>query len=564
MTTISHVRGCDPQSMLDFAADLVTQNDSFVAKVDQMERSVDNAMNQWKGAGAAAASEKAMAHKLHGNHLATTIVDVADKYNIYGASLGDTRTSLLKILDVEMKDSGMTVDDDGTVHAPQVPADSGQRYSATKPLTQQMLDGQASGYESRIKNLLTQFGDGETAAAKAITADLQTLGDYEKKPDGAPIRSNVQDILDGKTSLPTDPKQLHDLWGTLTPAEKDALYEKDQYLGNRDGLPAVDRDHYNREKLDDEITRAQNGDPAVKDKLADLKAIQATLDKNPDAMLMLMDTQSGKMTHAAVAVGNPDTAANVSVHAPGLNTTVKDSLKGMVDEAANVKALAQDRLSKLPDGDSKKDQKEVPIAWIGSDLPQGNVWPPSKWDSSTLGGAVDVVDDKMAKDGAPKLASFYDGVRASHEDSSMHLTAVGHSYGSLMTGLAVQQDGHQAVDDLLVYGSPGLDLPDKKTWHPGVTLPDVENLHVPDGHRFEMTGSDDAVAKLPAFGENPKTLPGFTHLETGPHTTLDGVNRDGAYGHPDYPRNGDNGQLRTSGWNIATIVAGLPTEAVQK
>ncbi|MGW4244289.1 alpha/beta hydrolase [Nocardia sp. NPDC004722] len=550
--------------MLDYAADLVTQNDSFVTKVDAMERSVDNAMNQWKGAGATAASEKAMAHKLHGNHLATTIVGIADHYNIYGASLLDTRTALLNILDVEMKNSGMTVDDDGTVHAPQVPADSGQRYSAAKPLTQQVLDGQASGYESRIKNLLTQFGDGETAAAKAITTDLQTLGEYEKTPDGAPIRSNVQDILDGKTSLPTDPKQLHDFWGTLTPAEKDALYEKDQYLGNRDGLPTVDRDHYNREKLDDELTRAQNGDPAVKDKLGDLQAIQTTLNKHPEAMLMLMDTQSGNMTHAAVALGNPDTAANVSVHAPGLNTNVKDSLGSMVDEAKNVKTLAEDRLRRLPDGDSKKGQKEVPIAWIGSDLPQGKVWPPSKWDSSTPGGALQVVDDKMAKDGAPKLASFYDGVRASHEDSSVHLTAVGHSYGSLMTGLAVQQDGHQAVDDLLVYGSPGLDLPTKPTWWPGVTDPQVEKLHVPDGHRFEMTGANDLVAKLPAFGENPKSLTGFTHLETGAGTTPDGVLRDGAYGHPDYPRNGGNGQLRTSGWNIATIVAGLPTEAVTK
>ncbi|AYF76083.1 hypothetical protein D7D52_22095 [Nocardia yunnanensis] len=556
--------------MLDFATDLGKQNDSFVTKVDAMEASVDNAMNHWKGEGAAAASEKAMAHKLHSNHLATAIDSIAEKYNTYGVSLGDTRTALIRILDVEMNGSGMTVDDDGSVHAPKVPSDPDHPNSATTALNQQVLDGQASGYESRIKALLTQFGDGETAAAQAITTELQTLSGYETKPDGEPVRSNVQDILDGKAQLPTDPKKLHDFWETLTPAEKDALYEKDQYLGNRDGLPSVDRDHYNREKLDDELTRAQNGDPAVKDKLGDLQAIRDTLDKNPGTMLLLMDTQTGTMAHAAISVGNPDTAANVSVHAPGLNTNVKNSLGGMVDEAKAVKTLADDRLAKLDPKDPKYGQKagqtEVPVVWIGSDLPQGKLTAdPTEMDHTTLSGAEDVSSDKMAKAGAPKLASFYDGMRASHDDSSVHLTAVGHSYGSVMTGLAVQQT---KVDDLLVYGSPGLDLPYKHgNWWPVSGDQEVSKLEVPDGHRYEMTGGNDKVANLPRFGDNPRTLPGFTHLETAPHTTVDGVNRDGASEHADYPRTtkvDGKDQLRTSGWNIATIVAGLPDEAVKK
>ncbi|WP_405498320.1 alpha/beta hydrolase [Nocardia sp. NBC_00511] len=565
MTTISHVRGCNPQSMLDFAADLVKQNDSFVVKVDAMETSVDTAMNHWKGDAAAAASEKAMAHKLQGNHLATTVVGIADQYNIHGVSLGDTRTALIRLLDVEMKSSGMSVDDDGNVTAPKVPAGADGSNSASGALTQQVLDGQASGFQTRIKNLLTQFGDGETAAAKAISTDLQALGDYEKKPDGAPARSDVQAILDGKSQLPTDPKKLRDFWETLTPAEKDALYEKDQYIGNRDGLPTVDRDHYNREKLDDELTRAQNGDPAVADKLPDLQAVKKTLDSNPEAMLMLMDTQSGKMAHAAIAVGNPDTAQNVSVNAPGLNGNVRDSLGSMISEAKNVQNTAQDRLKSLPDDDPRKGQKVVPIAWIGADLPQANYKNiPGDLDGSTLAGYEAVINDDMAKAGAPKLATFYDGVRASHDDASVHLTAVGHSYGSVMTGLAVQESGHQPVDDLVVYGSPGLDLPYKHWYWPVSGDQQVGNLHVPDGHRYEMTGGDDKIANLPRFGDNPRTLPGFTHLETGPSTTPDGVHRDGAYQHADYPRNGSNNQLRTSGWNTAMIVAGLPEEAVVK
>ncbi|MCU1647161.1 MAG: alpha/beta hydrolase fold-containing protein [Nocardia sp.] len=552
--------------MIDYAADLVIQNDKFVTQVDAMERSVDNAMTKWKGEGAAAASERALAHKLQGNHLGTTVVGIADHYNTYGVQLGDTRTALLKIVNQEVPGAGMTVDDDGNVTAPKVPSGTDRSNSASAALAQQVLDGQASGLQTRIKALLFQFGLSEVSASTALTTDLQELGLYEKKPDGAPVSSGVQAILDGKSQLPTDPKQLHDYWESLTPAEKDALYDHDNYIGNRDGLPSVDRDHYNREKLDDELTRAQNGDKAVAEKLGDLQAVQKTLGDHPDAMLLLMDTQSGKQAHAAVSLGNPDTAYNVSVSAAGLNGNVHGSLSGMVNEGKNVKDTAQSRLGVLPDGDPRKNQSVVPIAWIGSDLPQADYKDvPADLDGRTWAGYKEVVSDTLAKDGAPKLASFYDGVRASHDSGSMHLTAVGHSYGSLMTGLALQEPGHKPVDDVLVYGSPGLDLPQKHWWLPEKANDvDVSKLNVPDDHRYEMTGGKDTIAKLPGYGPNPQALPGFTHLETGPTTTQDGVSRDGAYSHADYPRNGSNNELRTSGWNIAMIVAGLPEEAVGK
>lgn len=155
---------------------------------------------------------------------------------------------------------------------------------------QQILDAQAASFQTRVKTLLTQFGDAENVAAQAIIAGLQGLDSYETNPEGAPPRPQVQDILDNETELPADPKRLHDFWETLTPAEKDALWEHDQYLGNRDGLPAIDRDHYNRLKLDDELARAVAGDPAVKDKLADLQAVQSTVGDNPGRKLMVLDS----------------------------------------------------------------------------------------------------------------------------------------------------------------------------------------------------------------------------------------------------------------------------------
>ncbi|WFR72972.1 hypothetical protein P9209_03720 [Prescottella defluvii] len=40
------------------------------------------------------------------------------------------------------------------------------------------------------------------------------------------------------------------------------------------------------------------------------------------------------------------------------------------------------------------------------------------------------------------------------------------------------------------------------------------------------------------------------------------MRRDGAAGHSEYPRIGDDGHLRTSGYNLAVVVAGLPERAI--
>ena len=42
-----------------------------------------------------------------------------------------------------------------------------------------------------------------------------------------------------------------------TPEELDARYQRDHSIANRDGMPTLDRDYYNRLTLGDELTRAQ-------------------------------------------------------------------------------------------------------------------------------------------------------------------------------------------------------------------------------------------------------------------------------------------------------------------
>ena len=93
------------------------------------------------------------------------------------------------------------------------------------------------------------------------------------------------------------------------------------------------------------------------------------------------------------------------------------------------------------------------IAWIGYDAPQVPGWEnPGK----SLSGAWEVSNDDAAKAGARDLARFYDGLGASHEGAPAHLTAIGHSYGSLTTGLALQEPGNHGVGDAIFDGSPGV------------------------------------------------------------------------------------------------------------
>ena len=70
------------------------------------------------------------------------------------------------------------------------------------------------------------------------------------------------------------------------------------------------------------------------------------------------------------------------------------------------------------------------------------------------------------------------------------------------------------------------------------------------------------------FGPNPATNPNFTQLATGPAVVSDGhggsLNLPGAQGHSEYPRFGDHGETRTTGYNIAAVIAGLPDNAVKQ
>ncbi|MGW0901067.1 alpha/beta hydrolase [Streptomyces goshikiensis] len=125
------------------------------------------------------------------------------------------------------------------------------------------------------------------------------------------------------------------------------------------------------------------------------------------------------------------------------------------------------------------------ISWMDDDAPE-------------IDGSV--TTQGRARAGADDLRDFTHGLRAAHEGERGHLTVIGHSYGSSMTGAADAGGAGLDADDVVVVGSPGL------------TVERADQLHVDPGHLWVGASKDDFVSnwtsglslsadpKDPAFG----------------------------------------------------------------
>lgn len=393
----------------------------------------------------------------------------------------------------------------------------------------------------------------ERAAREAITVDVNgsveaaaALGDAEggatvlEPPKGGGVGDNAG------------------YWASLTPAQqRDVVNKHPEWVGNLDGVPASARDQANRSLLSSERTRLQavatklqaelddnhfggtfsNADAGLeqtKEKLKAIDAIEATLAQS-DRHLLLLDL-SGQNPKAAVAIGNVDTATHVSVYTNGLNDTVSNGLGGDVNDIRQLKLTTEDQLLRAGRGG----ETVATVAFLGYDAPQ------LQGVGSGLEDLVDgnsVLSEKPALAGADKLASFLNGIDASRTDDP-HLTALGHSYGSLTTSLALQRG--TGVDDAVFFGSPGLGTNDLST------------LGLAPGHSFVAEAHGDFVADGAIFGPDPNQLKGITNLSTQAGMSPDGVPRGGSDGHSQYFNDKTMSQ-----YNMGVVAAGLSNLTVQ-
>ncbi|MEU6266606.1 alpha/beta hydrolase [Saccharopolyspora shandongensis] len=524
MVSFADVRRWKPDALEEVFRTLGKRRDELVGLDDELHAARNPA--GWTGE---AAENSAKRHAELGKDLHRLGAEVDGVRDAVGKAAEEVE-QIKKRLDAtehQARANGFEITEEGGIRdaaPPQdVPAEDVERVKQQRLRARDEL-------AAAVESILDDAERTDADLAKTLTAAEQD----EIQPGAAPAQTMA-------AMAPKDggPAENAKWWKSLPDAEREA-YTKNPpaWLGNRDGIPAEVRDKANRARIADERSTLQarkdelraggvSGDEEdelakVDAKLKSIDAVEQMLARG-DRQLLLLDT-GGERAKAAVAVGNVDTADHVSVYTPGMNTTVDGSLNAdkQMDQLRRQAQFESDR-----HGDGGK---VAAVTWVGTEFPQrSEVTDPDR----------SVATAKLAEEGGKKLASFCEGINTSRDDDP-HLTAIGHSYGSTITGYAMQEQGH-GVDDAVFSGSPG------------VGTDDVEDLNVPAGHSYRIEAKNDWVADLGRFGGDPSHLDGMTGLSAKESEHGKGVEGHSSYFAPD----------STSQYNMSTVVAGVPDRAVK-
>ncbi|MEW1836845.1 alpha/beta hydrolase [Nonomuraea angiospora] len=331
---------------------------------------------------------------------------------------------------------------------------------------------------------------------------------------------------------PTLAARVSAWWQLLDPAARRRLIDAaPQLVGSLNGVPAATRDSANRAYL------AIRKD-AIAKRLAELRVLDESLAKGiiaadawrrmstrreieelekqqrqieavtkslalggvngrPPAFLLTLEL--GGLGKAAISFGDPDKSDSVVTSVPGTGST----LEGIGVDVARAGTL-WDQASR-----SAPHTKTASILWLGYTAPQ--------LDAGILRADTSVASPHLAQAGAGPLASFLDGLHATHQAAGTpRFTVLGHSYGSVVTGIAAQTRKGTFADQLILVGSPGTmamqasDLGVKQVWVGESPQDPVADLgHFPlSGGRHPISGVlQPALPNGPGpFGTDPSNI----------------------------------------------------------
>ncbi len=489
---------------------------------------------------------------------ASAAMELSQTYGLLSTALGAAAETLVPALRLaeegrqHAQDHRLVMADDGTVVAPPptvLASDATMSEVSAASTRHLLLVSAADTAQSMVRQALAVADEIDQDAAAAVRAVRTTMLGGPSWPgmDRALVSAIIRPAL---PAAGADPHDVAAWWAALsTEARRLVAAQHPELLGGLDGLPAAVRDAANRRVLADleagtaadlasvlaAITavladpdeRATYGtlDQLVlrRDELestrALLAAVRAQLDGFTGRHLVLLDPEMpGKV---AIAIGDVDAAEHVAVLVPGMTALATTYLDGLMNDAQRLVGAA-DRGGDIVPGRPGL----AAIAWIGYTAPT----------------EIDVAFRGKARAGADALRAMLNGVASSHatRGRDVHLTAVGHSYGSLVVGLAVQQP--TGAGDVVLMGSPGVDATSAAA------------LAVPDGHVYVAEAPSDMVADAAWFGLDP-SAPGFgatmLHTSGGAHPV--GGDTVASTGHSEYYKAGSENL-----WNLVAITTGEP------
>ncbi|MEO3773591.1 alpha/beta hydrolase [Micromonospora sp. B9E7] len=371
------------------------------------------------------------------------LAELAGRLTVAKAQLADAVT--------QAEAAGLVVDRSGGVHVDPARARSTER------------DGLAA---ARVAAALRDALDGAGAADRVAADRLDELaraagtGWMSPPPPGRP-------------ALDAAPTLVHAWWSGLTPAQRRWLVGHEPALvGRWDGVPVAARDQANRlqlgvwrEELLSErralLSRVPPGPLAsvrlrgVAGRLAGLDALTGRLAAGGEPRAYLLGLDPAGEGRVVMALGDPDRAERVLTYVPGMTAGLDDA-PGELGRAARV----LDRCAALGPG-----ERSAAVLWLGYDAPDF---------------LTEAASAGQARDAGPALHRFQEGLRATHEGPPARQTVLGHSYGSLVVGVAAREHG-LAADALVFVGSPG------------VGASHAAELGVPPGEVWASSAPDDVI-----------------------------------------------------------------------
>ncbi|MEV0649456.1 alpha/beta hydrolase [Phytomonospora sp. NPDC050363] len=457
----------------DFAEGLYTLDDTVAPR---MVGPLSQA--RWSGSGSFNARNEVARIRELCESRAMRAEAMADVFEQVHAQVGPIHTELCAVIDGARAD-GLLVGEDGTVAAPGIapidPGTAGPWPSAAV---------RAGEYGTTIGALLAEVERISAAAAKAATdlaperPGILAPDEFNDIRDDSHEHSIADDVVWPRENM--SPEQARTWWESLSGPDRRAyLLAFPEEVGAMDGLPTLVRDEANRWNLrrDIEVGHDPTG---ARDMLGRLES-RDHLPANQRAYLIdYAPPGPGGAPDARIvaSIGDPDKATNTGIYVPGMTT----DLPSFSDEGGGF-----DRTVAMFDaaGGMSADGDTAMVFWLGYDTPDAP--DPMSGDPLTAGMRRDA-----AHEGAPELDRFVDTLNATHDPSiPSHTTVVGHSYGSLVTGVAAASGDGLAVDDIVLVGSPG------------VGADHADELQVGSDHVWVEAADDDPITAWGNHGTDP-------------------------------------------------------------
>jgi uncharacterized protein YukE len=517
--TIPQVKASRPEALTEAAGELGQKASGLASQMDTQRATITGLRTQWHGTASDAAVAKAEPTLARMQQIHDALTRAQPVLRDGGGRLGQTRAGLIGAVD-QLQGQGWQVSPDGTVSVkPGGPLD---QFARTSPVAAIQILQLAAANSVDLKIRLAEFDTTDRELDQNLRSAVAGL-------DGAPRKSGIGDLpqappYDTGAEIPEgkSAEEVDKWWQSLPQDKKDYyLQHWPDKLGNLNGIPVADRSAANKTILQRDLDRPAevaaahgvtkeevlahpekygmagqmmtryNNAVKVRDAMdKDAKDAKNPRDrtKPPEILLMKYDPEAfdGEGA-AAIAIGNPDKAANTTVMVSGLTTSVA---AGTLSDGTGVNVYNEANLA-------DPNNPTAVVQWMGYNAPDIDL------DLDT--NAIGVSEPFMARAGAQLLAPDVNGLAVTHEGNPAHTTVIGHSYGSTTVADAAAGYGMRA-DDIVLVGCPGTDLAQS-----------AADFHLPpDGHLFVGSASTDFVTGL---GREHMNIPG---VGLGADPSMDG------------------------------------------